>query len=432
MNLSPKKVLILCNDFPPINSIGADRPYSWYLYFKEFGLEPIVITKNWMSDGNTPFSEVNKIGTQEKTEFGTIIRSAKSKTPSIWFRDKFGTKFSMARKALTFIEKLFSFNFFFLDQHRSIYYEAQKYLAKNEVFAVITTGEPFILFRYGYLLKSEFNVKWIADYRDGWYLNHVRSLQKDPLNKLIRKIELKFEKRYTSKADFLTTVDPELADRIQTLTKVRTEVIYNGFWDFYPEVPIPDNKPKIVLNHTGTLTIGQRLEFLLDTLVELKEENKIDSNYIRLNLIGLEYYPAQMARLEPYKNILGEIIKTTPRLSKDEAVKMNLEADYLINFTDPNLSAIYAKTYDYIACRKPILVMPGDEKLLDELIKHNNLGIVIHSKEELTSLLLNPVKTNKTTNKIDFFLRKNQTKRFIDLISYPLNSINNLIVNNLS
>ena len=35
------KALILCNDFPPINSIGAERPYSWFLYFKENGIVDI-------------------------------------------------------------------------------------------------------------------------------------------------------------------------------------------------------------------------------------------------------------------------------------------------------------------------------------------------------------------------------------------------------
>lgn len=414
-----KKILILCNDFPPINSIGADRPYSWYLYFKEHGYEPIVITKNWISTGNTPFNDVHKDREQENTELGAIIRSAKLSTPSIWFRNKFGTKFSIARKAFTFIEKLFSFNFFSLDQHRSIYFEAKKYLSENDVFAVITTGEPFILFRYGYLLKNQFNIKWIADYRDGWYLNHVRSLQKDLFNQLIRSIELKYELKYTSKTDLITTVDPELAKRIAILTNKKTEVVYNGFWDFYDEVPMPKDKPRIVMNHTGTLTIGQRLEFLLDALVELVQENKINAKDLRLNLIGLEYYPVQMQRLQPYLDILGEIVKTTPRLSKQEAIKMNLEADYLINFTDPNLSAIYAKTYDYIASKKPILVIPGDGSQLDELIINNNLGVVINSKEELTLVLQKPIKIDKFSSKIEFFLRKNQSEimcNYLDLL----------------
>jgi hypothetical protein len=417
---SVKKILILCNDFPPINSIGADRPYSWYLYFKEHGYEPIVITKNWISKGNTPFNDVHKDREQENTELGTIIRSAKSITPSIWFRNNFDTKFSLVRKAFTFIEKLFCFHFFPFDQHRSIYFEAKKYLTENEVFAVITTGEPFILFRYGYLLKNKFNIKWIADYRDGWYLNHVRSLQKDFFNRLIRSKELNYELKYTSKTDLITTVDPELAKRITILTNKRTEIVYNGFWDFYNEVQMPKDKPMIVMNHTGTLTIGQRLEFLLDILVELVKENKINAKNFRLNLIGLEYYPVQIQRLLPYMGILGDIVKTTPRLSKQEAIKMNLEADYLINFTDPNLSAIYAKTYDYIASKKPILVIPGDGSQLDELIKSNNLGVVINSKEELTSVLQNLINIDKSSSKIEFFLRKNQSEilcNYIDLLN---------------
>src|SRR5436190_22080940 len=41
------RVLILAHDFPPLNSIGARRPNSWFNYFKEFGVAPIIITKSW-------------------------------------------------------------------------------------------------------------------------------------------------------------------------------------------------------------------------------------------------------------------------------------------------------------------------------------------------------------------------------------------------
>ena len=41
------KVLIFAHDFPPLTSIGAMRPESWFNYFKEFGLHPIIVTRNW-------------------------------------------------------------------------------------------------------------------------------------------------------------------------------------------------------------------------------------------------------------------------------------------------------------------------------------------------------------------------------------------------
>ncbi len=40
-----KKVLIIAYDFPPLNSVGAKRPYSWYKYFKKYNVYPIVITR---------------------------------------------------------------------------------------------------------------------------------------------------------------------------------------------------------------------------------------------------------------------------------------------------------------------------------------------------------------------------------------------------
>lgn len=419
------KVLILCNDFPPINSIGADRPYSWYKYFKEFNLEPIVITKNWITDGHTPFNAVSVERSVEKTEFGTIIRAARKNTPSSWFRSVFGERLSIFRKALTLLDKLMSFSFFAFDQNSSIYKEAGQFISKNQVSLIITTGEPFVLFKYGYLLKKKYNIPWIADYRDGWYINHVRSIQTDFFNKLIRAKELKFELKFTQLADLITTVDPELASRIESLTNKKTEVVYNGFWDFHQSKTESVEKPKIVLNHTGTLTIGQRLELLLDALVELKSENRINENQVRLNFIGLEYFPAQMERLNKYRKLLGKIIQTSPRLTKEDAVRMNLEADYLVNFTDPNLSAIYAKTYDYIASKKPILVIPGDGKLLERLVLDNNLGFVLNTKEEIKSFLMNPIIWNPSVSGISFFTRKKQAEQLSLKIKNILGNLHN-------
>ena len=84
---SNPKVLILCNDFPPINSIGADRPNSWYLYFKEFGLDPVGVTKNWNSNGNTSFNDVSHSLEVESTKYGELIKTPGRKTPSIWFKN---------------------------------------------------------------------------------------------------------------------------------------------------------------------------------------------------------------------------------------------------------------------------------------------------------------------------------------------------------
>jgi hypothetical protein len=132
-----------------------------------------------------------------------------------------------------------------------------------------------------------------------------------------------------------------------------------------------------------------------------------------------------MERLNKYRNVLGKIIQTTPRLTKEDAVRMNLEADYLVNFTDPNLSAIYAKTYDYIASKKPILVIPGDGKLLERLVLDNNLGFVLSTKEEIKSFLLNPIIWNPSFSGISFFTRKKQAEQLSLKIKNILGNLHN-------
>ena len=209
-----------------------------------------------------------------------------------------------------------------------------------------------------------------------------------------------------------------MAQRLSDFLKKNTEVLYNGFWEYYaPQEKELNKKGKIVVNHTGTLTTGQQLEMLLDALLDLYRKKSINVDDFEFNLIGLEYFPEQMKRLRPYDEILNKIIFTTPRLEKKKAVEMNLKADYLVNFTDPNLSAIYAKTYDYIACQKPILVIPGDNGLLDELITKNNLGKVLNTKEDIIEVLMNrDVKYQPKKENTSFFTRENQCRILSDLL----------------
>ena len=414
MHSEKLKVLILCSDFPPINSIGAERPYSWYKYFKDLNIDPVVITKNWNSNGSIDFASVGAQRKEQSDDYGTVIRSASHKTPSLWFRSIFGSRFAVIRKSFTFLEQLLSFHLSFFDQHYGIYKEAKKYLKDNKIDAVITTVAPFILFKYGYRLKYKYKIKWIADYRDGWYLNHGNSLRHNVFRILERSKELK----YTKRCDLVTTVDPELSTRLENHINAKVQVVYNGFWEFYSSKSKTEaNDSKLILNHTGTLTNGQRIEVLLDTLVHLKKEGQIEQKDISLNLIGLEHFPNQINRIEKYQKELKGILKTTPRLKAEEATELNLKADFLINFTDSNLSAIYAKTYNYIACKKPILVIPGDQGLLDELVNENKLGIVLNSQKEIENFILERnLNFEPKTENLNFFTRKNQTTIFARMI----------------
>ena len=63
-----KKVLIIAHDFPPLTSIGALRPESWYNHFKEFNIYPIIVTRKWTENPND-FKDYYKKPNNNKTEF---------------------------------------------------------------------------------------------------------------------------------------------------------------------------------------------------------------------------------------------------------------------------------------------------------------------------------------------------------------------------
>ena len=105
--------------------------------------------------------------------------------------------------------------------------------------------------------------------------------------------------------------------------------------------------------------------------------------------------------------------------------KKNIESDYLIVFTDKNYNAIYAKTYNYIACKRKILVIPDDNSILGSLVLKYKLGETIKEKSELKKFILDKTEKkskNKLNTKInsgtelDFFKRSHQAKIFSRLI----------------
>lgn len=422
------KALIICNDFPPLNSIGADRPYSWYKYFKKNGIEPIVITKNWkgeIQNSHDVISNISNTYNTEQSELGTIIRTPHATTLPEKIIKLYGIASCVTfRKAITFIYKLLSFHCSFFDQHYPLYKAAKSFLKKNNVDIIITSGEPFILNKYGFLLSQSFSLPWIADYRDGWYCNHVTSISNNALTKILRWNEYMCEKKWIRQSTAISTVDPLLAKTLKDMHAKPTIVSYNGFWEIYPTNQHVSTL-SLTLCHTGTLTPGQRVEFLLEAVKELIEKKQIQETDISMQFIGLEYFEEQYKRVITYSSSLHNCIKTTPRVPYHEAIRMSQSSDFLINFTEEHNTAIYAKTYTYMACGKKILVLPTDNSLLEEIVTKYSLGNTFTDKQTLQNFICEMVAAKKNgtldtriTNTVglNFFSREHQTKNFTEEI----------------
>lgn len=396
-------------------------------------MEPVVITKNWKGHSATPIDVLRNASNDreivtETSELGTVIRVPFETTVSERMLLKHGeSKRRLERKAFTFIWRMASFMSSWFDPHRQILKAADEYLQHNNVDGIIASGEPFILFRYCFLLHKKHNVPWIADYRDGWKLNYVMRQSKDPLRKVLNAWEFMFEKKYLRTVSCIVSIDPILGKALSELHNKKARVVYNGFDGFYegPRNNVSSELP-LVINHTGTLTPGQRVETMLQAIKELLEEKKIESQEIKLQFIGLDYFPLQCQRVKSFDINVTQCIVTSPRMPREDVLQLNTAADYLVTFTEEKYSMINAKTYDYLAVKRPVLVVPSDNDLLSNLVHDLNAGESLSDVEHIKSFLHQAVLRKRRSQPIEayplneekamFYTRKNQTGRLAEVV----------------
>lgn len=412
-----KKALILAYDFPPYNSIGGQRPYSWYLYLKESGIEPTVVTRHWdipISGPNDCYlPSKNRVTTRENLEHGTIIRAPFNPT----FRDKLIGKTDILsvffRKLLSFLEVISSSRIAALDGKRTIYETAEKLMQEQKFDVIVATGEPFILFHYAANLSAKFNTPWIGDYRDGWSTNFHASGAFSFLTEL-------FEKQTVKSASLLTTAAPIFSKQIAELTgreEDKIPVIFNGYFEekFNPE-NVVELKPKFSIAHVGTLYPFQRIETFLDGLQLFLDKNP--EVEFEVNFYGLNFYPDQIARIKGHSR--ASQIKFTDKMPHADIIMEMLSSHLLLLLATPDKHQIYAKVFDYLASGRPILLVENDCGPLEQILSNRGNATICSNASDVASYLeqvyFHPKLLVSEVNSDDTFTRRNQTKRFAEAV----------------
>lgn len=404
-----KNLLILAYDFPPYVSVGGLRPYAWYRYLKEYGVEPIVVTRQW---GNKYGNELDYIAPSESdetivetTEYGTIIRTPYKPNLANRIMLKYGrTKFSLIRKLVTAWYEFMQF-LFFVGPKSGLYRGAKEYLKQNKVDAIIATGEPFVLFKYASALSSKYNIPWVADYRDPWSQSVKRSS-----NFFSRKMNAYYERKTTSTALCLTTVSDFFKRKIQVsaASSSRVEIITNGYNpdSIDASKSIKQRNDKLRFAYVGTIYKWHPIHGLLDgfkNFVLSNPNSNIELNFYGINNSAelIETIKDKYIELEPFINI-------TPMMPNNELM-INLRqcnAMLLFNY----YSSIGTKIYDYLAIQRLVLLCFTEDEasyqmkekmtshhdvegmsnhVQEDLLKETNAGISVKNSEHLENVIAN-------------------------------------------
>lgn len=436
-----KKVLILAYDFPPYFSMGAQRPWSWYLYFKEQGVYPVVITRYWdhdikiNADTFKPSSETSIL--KEETDKGAII-----KVPyNAGFRDQIFIKFGerrlvFFRQFLSFIQSILQFIFFRFDGKKGLYFAAEDYLKENKVDFITATGEPYVLFRYAALLSKKFNIPWVADYRDCWSNFHEISSEARFFERIFNKwVNGYFEKKIVRTASFITCPGIVTKEKILELFPLKNvKVIYNGFFE---EEKIEINKAEnpsnnLVISFGGTIYPFQPLETFIEG-IDLAVKKAGINIPLKVWFFGGAFFEDQKRRIFKNKEVNG-FLEVTQRLRRNNLLSNYASSDFLLLFS--NKKMISGKLFDYIKAGKPVLLVGEDGGEMEQIIAENNLGIICRSSEEVADFLIKyalggnefKVDKKKGAGSILKFSRRNQAKALRGYINDYI--ANHEIINN--
>ena len=418
------KLLIIAYDFPPFFSIGGLRPHSWYKYLPDFGVEVTVITRDWQPTGGE-----NNYG--QTTPKGVTIEIAeKRKLIRVPFKKGFKESVSawLSAPGLTIIRKAITFSYNFLeylnlgfDSKAALYYEADKLLQTEKFDFIIATGKPFILFRYASLLSKKHGTPWIADYRDSWTLNHLQSdYSLSGLNLVLNNFYKAIEKKYVSTARIITTVAPTYLEFMPPFVPHdNIRVIYNGY-DNDVEKEVEQILPaanKFVISYAGHIYRMQKLETFLEGARLFLRESKVTKEEFEIHFWGLEADPSAIARILSYDEQLNEVVHFHNKTGYFDVMKHISVSHILLLIASNSDSWLNAKLFDYLALKRPVLMIGNETNIMSGILKETNGGITFQTAEATAAFILDKFKVYKEgriNNTVNYqqYSRKNQAEKF--------------------
>lgn len=390
-----RRVIILTYDFPPYISVGGLRPFSWFKYFKEFGIIPIVVTRQWMkSFGNKSDYIAPSLSEEiifEESDFGLIIKAPYFPNLANRIMLRYGEEnFKFFRKFFSACSEILQF-ILIRGPKASLFYAAKEYIEKNPVDAIIATGEPFILFKYASILSKEYKIPWIADYRDPWSEDRDRRLYF-----FLKHWDRYNEKKYLENAVAITTVSSFFAQIIgRNLKNKLIQVIPNGFDEnsINEVTNVEQDKQTFSIGYAGSILRYHPVKSFLNVFFDFAKRNK--NTKVLINFYGVndaDYL------IEIAKEVCGDwnkYLKINPKKPYLEVVKSLKKNNVLLLFN--YYSVVGTKIYDYIALDRKIIFCFEDDQDANRLKrKYHNIGI---KKDFLSEMDIYPqIKILKETN----------------------------------
>jgi len=454
-----KPILILSYFFPPCNLTAAQRIKGWANYLHKSGYYPTIITRNWDAVVSSPEDVLQSTGTEiVHHKFDTYevyyVPYKASLRDRLYKRLQQRPVLRKATKMLTFFA-LITENFSSrMIAHRNLYTFARHHLRTHpEYKQLIVSGNPFDLFRFGYLLHKKTGIQWFADYRDDW---NTSSLVKNQswLERFLHFWSSRSEKKWVGTTRAIFSVSEVYASKISEFVGIEGFTILNGFEldekrtsgssshksterateseteterERETEGQKLDHKARrneFVITYNGSLYPSQPIEPFLKVIQRLEQDPSVGVP-IRLQFPGLGFDPDQVKRVKEYTKGFSTHVNITSRIPREEVIEMQQHADVLLMIAHEGIKGIpSSKLYEYIGLEKPVVLFPNDGDIIARTLTETGLGHICDTEVVLETTLRKLIRKKQlgeplaTANRIAIqtFSRETQTAQLATLL----------------
>lgn len=379
-----KKILIVSYYYPPENSISSRRPLAFAKAFLKEGYDVTVLTRHWEIDNFKTFDDLNHPSDKEVS----IEMEHGIKTIRIGYRHistlKYLIKYGLSKIDFLFlIRQLFARSLNMeMNVYSSFYSFLKEHLKQTTYDIILVSIYPLNLLRVLHEFKKQIPIT-VVDVRD-YYNNHMLTKNYKPTlgqslqNSLIEK-DLK---KWFNKTTLIVAVNDSILRKIGNYSNSKKLKVLNGFEKNSIDGLIRQTEKLFTISILGGVFFQQRLDIMVDGFKKFIA----GKNDVRINFVGAKMYPDVGEFIE--KQLPFSQVNVTNRLPRKEALEYGLNSNVLYYLGWKGYEGMYSgKIFEYLGLRKNILICPGDDDVIDELINITNAGVTVDTAEEMSNAL---------------------------------------------
>jgi glycosyltransferase involved in cell wall biosynthesis len=396
--MSKGRILLVSFHFYPSPEVGAKRPSETALHLKRIGYEVTVLRAWERQFAGLPvpagFAELHIVSiTVPRRMFTALwiaLKRALRITPNAPAANRAGAPAAQNRSAPGRLGPLgwlrrqaLAYDTLFQGNKRWLLCSVVRLwlnTRRRRYDLVIASGPPMVSYICGWLASHFAGRKLLLDFRDPWYLHGDKELTTVMLNHPLAKFENGLGKTCVQRSSAIVAASPGTKRHIVESFGVppdSVQVVRNGF-DEHALVGEAPPRGRLELLYTGSLYWNRNPFPFLEALHALSCRSAVDASKVRLRLVGkCERWKDTPLRPWLAERRMETIVEILPYVRPQDLRAIVASSNVLINFAQGQPRQIPAKSYDYLAAGREVLVLAETESDVADLFREAGIGHVV-------------------------------------------------------